>query len=106
LWIWLASLSSFSSIFSLIDPITVVPVVVSLIKGVDRVHQRKITRDAPLYAFAILLVFAVGGTGFASFLASRLHPSNRGGNHLFLIGIEMVYTCVSYTKQPAPRGLY
>jgi len=99
------ALLAFSSIFILIDPITVTIFFVSLIKDVNRVHQRKIARDASLYALAILLVFAVGGYGILQLFGITLAALRIGGGVLlFLIGIEMVYARVSYTKQPIPQS--
>jgi len=102
------ALLTFSSIFILIDPITVTLFFVSSIKDVSRVHQRKIARDASLYALAILLVFAIGGYGILQLFGITLAALRIGGGVLlFLIGIEMVYARVSYTKQPITerRGL-
>ena len=95
------ALLTFSSIFILIDPITVTIVFVSLIKDVDRAHQRVIARDASLYALIILLVFALGGPIILQLFGITLAALRiAGGVLLFLIGIEMVYARVSYTKQP------
>src|SRR5450756_3135513 len=92
------ALLTFSSIFILIDPITVTLFFVSSIKDVSRVHQRKIARDAALYALAILLVFAIGGYGILQLFGITLAALRIGGGVLlFLIGIEMVYARVSYT---------
>jgi multiple antibiotic resistance protein len=99
------ALLSFSSIFILIDPITVTLVFVSLIRGVDRAHQQAIARDACLYALVILLVFAIGGYGILQLFGITLAALQIGGGVLlFLIGIEMVYARVSYTKQPVPQS--
>lgn len=99
------ALLAFSSIFILIDPITVTLFFVSLIKDVDRAHQRKIARDASVYALAILLVFAVGGYGILQLFGITLAALRIGGGVLlFLIGLEMVYARVSFTKQPAPQS--
>jgi multiple antibiotic resistance protein len=99
------ALLTFSSIFILIDPITVTLFFVSSIKDVSRVHQRKMARDASLYALAILLVFAIGGYGILQLFGITLAALRIGGGVLlFLIGIEMVYARVSYTKQPIPQS--
>jgi multiple antibiotic resistance protein len=99
------ALLTFSSIFILIDPITVTLFFVSSIKDVSRVHQRKIARDASLYALAILLVFAIGGYGILQLFGITLAALRIGGGVLlFLIGIEMVYARVSYTKQPISQS--
>jgi multiple antibiotic resistance protein len=99
------TLLTFSSIFILIDPITVTIFFVSLIKDVNREHQLKIARDASIYALAILLVFAVGGYGILQIFGITLAALRIGGGVLlFLIGIEMVYARVSYTKQPIPQS--
>lgn len=95
------TLLTFSSIFILIDPITVTLFFVSLTKGINRADQRAIARDASLYALAILLVFAIGGYGILQLFGITLAALRIGGGVLlFLIGIEMVYARVSYTKQP------
>ena len=99
------ALLAFSSIFILIDPITVTLVFVSLIRDVDRTHQRAIARDASLYALAILLVFAVGGYWILQLFGITLAALRIGGGVLlFLIGIEMVYARVSYSKQPVSQS--
>jgi multiple antibiotic resistance protein len=99
------TLLTFSSIFILIDPITVTLFFVSLMKGVDRADQQVIARDASLYALAILLVFAVGGYGILQLFGITLAALRIGGGVLlFLIGIEMVYARVSFTKQPGPQA--
>jgi len=99
------ALLTFSSIFILIDPITVTLVFVSLIRDVDRAHQRAIARDASLYALAILLVFAIGGNWILQLFGITLAALRIGGGVLlFLIGIEMVYARVSYTKQPVSQS--
>jgi len=99
------ALLTFSSIFILIDPITVTLVFVSLIRDVDRAHQRAIARDASLYALTILLVFAVGGYWILQLFGITLAALRIGGGVLlFLIGIEMVYARVSYSKQPVSQS--
>jgi len=99
------ALLTFSSIFILIDPITVTLVFVSLIRDVDRAHQRAIARDASLYALAILLVFAIGGNWILQLFGITLAALRIGGGVLlFLIGIEMVYARVSYTKEPVSQS--
>ena len=99
------ALLTFSSIIVLIDPITVTLVFVSLIKDVDRAHQRAIARDASLYALVILLIFAIAGPGILQLFGITLAALRIGGGILlFLIGIEMVYARVSYTKQPVPQS--
>jgi multiple antibiotic resistance protein len=96
------ALLSFSSVFILIDPITVTLVYVALTKGVDRTKQREIARDATVYALAILLIFALGGYGILQLFGISLAALRIGGGILlFLIGIEMVYARMSYTKRPA-----
>lgn len=95
------ALLSFSSVFILIDPITVALVYVSLTKGIDRAKQRQIARDATVYALIILLVFAIGGYGILQLFGITLAALRIGGGILlFLIGIEMVYARMSLTKQP------
>ena len=95
------ALLSFSSVFILIDPITVTLVYVSLTKGVDRTKQREIARDATVYALVTLLIFAIGGYGILQLFGISLAALRIGGGILlFLIGIEMVYARMSYTKRP------
>jgi multiple antibiotic resistance protein len=99
------ALLTFSSIFILIDPITVTLVFVSLIRDIDRAHQRAIARDASLYALVILLVFAIGGYWILQLFGITLAALRIGGGVLlFLIGIEMVYARTSFTKQPVSQS--
>jgi len=97
------ALLTFSSIFILIDPITVTLVFVSLIRDVDRAHQRAIARDAALYALAILLVFAIGGYWILQLFGITLAALRIGGGVLlFLIGLEMTW---SITRWVTPTSL-
>ena len=68
------ALLTFSSIIVLIDPITVTLVFVSLIKDVDRAHQRAIARDASLYA---LVIRHSGSCYLAAFWDNARGSSNR-----------------------------
>ena len=92
-------LLSFSSLFALLNPIGIAPIVLSLTEGYDFQEYKKLIRKSIFFACIILLTFAIMGKIIFSFYGITLHAFKIAGGILFLrIGINMLEAKVSRTK--------
>ena len=92
-------LLSFSSLFALLNPIGIAPIVLSLTEGYDFQEYKRLIRKSIFFACIILLTFAIMGKIIFSFYGITLHAFKIAGGILFLrIGINMLEAKVSRTK--------
>ena len=90
---------SFSTLFTLINPIGIMPIVLSLTENVDSKVYHKIIIKAILFAGIILMIFALMGKLIFSFYGITIYAFKIAGGILFLrIGINMLEAKVSRTK--------
>jgi multiple antibiotic resistance protein len=89
----------FPSIFSIVDPIGVVPVYLALVGSEKRPEQRRIALRAALTATIVLLLFAATGTAIFHFFGITI-PAFKvaGGVLLFLMAQEMMRARTPRTK--------
>ncbi len=85
-------LSSFTTLFVVVDPVGLAPVFLALTFGMGEAERRKVALQASLIAFLILLAAAFGGAWVLSQLGITI-PAFRiaGGLFLFVIAFEMVF---------------
>jgi multiple antibiotic resistance protein len=76
---------SFTSIFVIVDPITLVPIFLALTQGDPEAKRRAVVKKACLVSLAILVVFAVGGNLIFSTLGVTLPAFQIAGGILLLI---------------------
>ena len=92
-------LLSFSSLFTLLNPIGTAPIILSLTESFDLPAYKKIIRKSLIVACCILLLFAVLGKVIFTFYGITIYAFKIAGGILFLrIGINMVEAKVSRTK--------
>jgi multiple antibiotic resistance protein len=93
------SLVSFGSLFSIVDPFTVVPVFLALTGAQPHAVQVRAALRASLTCFVVLTVFAVAGGFIFSFFGITL-PAFKiaGGLMLFGVGLEMMRAKRSATR--------
>ena len=92
-------LISFSSLFTLINPIGIIPIVLSLTESTDNKLYYKIITKAIFMAGIILMLFALMGNIIFSFYGITIYAFKIAGGILFLrIGINMIEAKVSRTK--------
>ena len=92
-------LLTFSSLFTLLNPIGIVPIILSLTESTNLQEYNKIIRKSTLFACLILLVFAFMGKLIFSFYGITVYAFKIAGGILFLrIGINMVEVTMSRTK--------
>ena len=90
---------SFSTLFTLINPIGIIPIVLSLTENVDSKVYHKIIIKAILLAGIILMIFALMGKLIFSFYGITIYAFKIAGGILFLrIGLNMLEAKVSRTK--------
>jgi len=92
-------LLSFSSLFTLLNPIGTAPIILSLTESFDLPAYKKIIRKSLIVACSILLLFAVLGKVIFTFYGITIYAFKIAGGILFLrIGINMIEARVSRTK--------
>lgn len=86
------ALTSFLTLFVIIDPPGNLPIFLSLTAGTSTAHQRAMAIKAPVIALCVLLLFALGGQSLLSFVGIEM-PAFRiaGGLMLLLVALEMVF---------------
>ncbi len=90
---------SFSTLFTLINPIGIMPIVLSLTENVDSKVYHKIIIKAILLAGIILMIFALMEKLIFSFYGITIYAFKIAGGILFLrIGLNMLEAKVSRTK--------
>ena len=90
---------SFSSLFALLNPIGIAPIILSLTEDLNIIEYKKLIRKSVLFAIIILLTFAIMGKIIFSFYGITLHAFKIAGGILFLrIGLNMLEAKISRTK--------
>jgi len=86
------ALTTFMTLFVIIDPPGNLPIFISLTAGTPASHQRAMAIKAPVIALCVLLVFAMAGQSLLSFIGINM-PAFRvaGGLMLLLVALEMVF---------------
>ncbi|MBO6523094.1 MAG: MarC family NAAT transporter [Balneolaceae bacterium] len=84
-------LASFSSLFSVVNPITAMPVFMSLTEDESDKEKARTARKASMYMFCVLIIFLLAGTYILSFFGISL-PGIRiaGGLVIMRAGYSML----------------
>ena len=92
-------LLSFSSLFTLLNPIGTAPIILSLTESLDLNEYNKVIKKGIFFACLILLLFALMGKIIFTFYGITIYAFKIAGGILFLrIGINMLEAKVSRTK--------
>ncbi|WP_136440870.1 MarC family protein [Pacificoceanicola onchidii] len=85
-------ITSFVTLFVVIDPIGLTPLFIALTSGTDAKHRRAVALRACVIAFALLTLFAFLGEGLLGFIGISM-PAFRiaGGILLFLTALDMLF---------------
>ncbi len=90
---------SFSTLFTLINPIGITPIVLSLTENFNSKKYLKTIKTSILLAGIILFIFAIMGKVIFSFYGITVYAFKIAGGILFLrIGINMLEAKISRTK--------
>jgi multiple antibiotic resistance protein len=87
-----ALVTTFVTLFVIIDPIAVAPLFVALTRGMTEPQRRSVAVRAILVAFGLLAIFGVAGNPLLQAIGISL-PAFRisGGLLLFLIAVDMLF---------------
>ncbi|GGB15073.1 MarC family protein [Allosediminivita pacifica] len=85
-------ITSFATLFVVIDPVGLTPVFIALTAGTDAAHRRAVAIRACLVALALLTLFAFFGEAVLGFIGISM-PAFRiaGGILLFLTALDMLF---------------
>lgn len=85
-------ITSFATLFVIIDPIGLMPVFIALTPGMDAKHRRGIALRACLIAFLVLALFAFLGEAVLNFVGISMEAFKiAGGALLFLTALDMLF---------------
>ena len=89
----------FTSFFTLINPISILPVYLGLTSELDKKHKLDIARNAAFYALLILLGFAFSGQFLFKFFGISVASFRIvGGAIFFVVGFDMLNARLSPIK--------
>ncbi len=90
---------AFASIFVIVNPIEATMVFISLTSGIEQEEKKRIYGHATAVAFAVALLFAVGGDLVLQFFGITVDSLRvAGGVLLFLVAIDMLRGGRSHKK--------
>lgn len=85
--------------FVVVEPVSLLPLFVSLTEGANAAYCRRMARKAVILSGAILFLFALAGAVFLEAMGISLEAFRIfGGLLLFLIALEMVFARESGTR--------
>jgi multiple antibiotic resistance protein len=95
-------LSSFITLFIIVDPIVNVPLFIAILSNFKKSDRKKMVKKATIIAAIILIIFTLAGdTIFRLFSIEMYSFRIAGGLLLFIISIEMLFGRRPHTKSSA-----
>jgi multiple antibiotic resistance protein len=95
-------LSSFITLFIIVDPIVNVPLFIAILSNFKKSDRKKMVKKATIIAAIILIIFTLAGdTIFRIFSIEMYSFRIAGGLLLFIISIEMLFGRRPHTKSSA-----
>jgi len=93
---------AFTSLFTVMNPLSIVPIFVGMTGELTQQQRRATVRRATITSFIILVAFGLGGRFIFSFFGISVNSMRVvGGIILFGIGYEMLGAKLSRTKHPS-----
>lgn len=93
------AVTAFTMIFSIINPLGAIPLLVTITEGYSREERKMVIIKAVLTAAAILIIFTLFGNLFFLFFGITINSFRiAGGILLFTVGFSMMRGQVSRTK--------
>ncbi|PID89551.1 MAG: antibiotic resistance protein MarC [Bacteroidia bacterium] len=97
--IFTAGLLYFTSFFTLINPLGIMPVFISMTSDLEDSQRKRIAGKAVITAFIILTAFAFSGQILFDFFNISVHSFRMaGGIIFFLVGYDMLQARIGKTK--------
>jgi len=95
------ALLCFTSLFTMINPVGVIPVYMALVKDLEPGAARRVAYRAVFVSFIILLVFALAGNAIFHFFNIRIDSLKVvGGVLFFILGFDMLQVRLERPRQP------
>lgn len=90
---------AFTSFFTLINPLGVMPVFMTMTADLDRAHRNKTAKKAISVAFLVILLFAFSGQLLFSFFGISVNSFRIvGGVIFFIMGMDMLQARLGQVK--------
>ncbi len=90
---------AFTSLFTMMNPLGIIPVYISLTAGMPPREAKKVAYKAVFTSFVILVLFAVTGKFIFDFFAITIHSLRIvGGIIFFIAGYDMLQARLNRTK--------
>ena len=87
-----------------VEPVSVIPIVIALTEGASEAERRRMARKGVLIAAGILVLFSLVGGPFLRLMSISINSFRIfGGVLLFLIALEMVFARTSGTRTSSPE---
>ena len=97
--LWGFGLLCFTSFFSLLNPVGLMPVFISMTAGLDETSRKRTARKSVFVAFITLIIFAFTGQLLFKFFGISVNSFRMaGGVIFFLMGQEMLQAKISQIK--------
>lgn len=91
----------FISLFAIIDPVGIIPIIIAFTAGMSAQKRERVGRVASLSVFGILLAALLLGEAILSFFGISIHSfRTAGGILLLLMSINML---IGHKQAPAPE---
>jgi multiple antibiotic resistance protein len=96
----LFTIRAFVTFFTIIDPVGLAPVVISLTAHLEEAQRRRVVTRAVIISAAIIAFFALVGRFLLDHLGISLYAFNiAGGLLLFLVAVDMLFGRSSGTRE-------
>lgn len=93
------ALLAFTSFFTLINPLGVMPVFMSMTSSLDNSQRKSVAIKAIITSFTILMIFAISGQLLFNFFSITVDSFRVvGGILFFMMGYDMLQARISKTK--------
>ena len=94
----------FTSFFTVINPLGVLPIFLTMTDGLDNVHRRNTAQKAMLVSFITLVLFSLSGQVLFDFFGISVHSFRIvGGIIFFMVGQDMLQARLQRTKVPSKQ---
>jgi len=92
-------LLAFTSFFTLINPLGVMPIFMTMTADLDQEHRTKIAKKASMVSFGIIVLFALSGQLLINFFGISVNSFKIvGGVIFFLMGMDMLQARLTRVK--------
>lgn len=91
----------FTSFFTVINPLGVLPIFLTMTDGLDNAHRRNTAQKAMVVSFITLVLFSLSGQLLFDFFGISVHSFRIvGGIIFFMVGQDMLQARLQRTKVP------